>query len=93
MAKKFIQTELKNPVMEIVSSKIDRRNGELRVKWRVRGNIWVLGKEKVYTFISIMRLNGSNKVYRHEVTNMEIDQGKLQVHASIGALGEAQNTC
>merc|ERR1711868_65924 len=86
LAKTFIQSELKNPVMDVVSSKIDKRNGELRIKWRVHGKPRLLGNLKVYTFISILRLNGSHKVYRHEVTNMEIDQGKMQVHASIGAL-------
>jgi len=105
----YVNAELRDPQLDIISAKISKRKGEVTVKWRVSGTTrsnLILGRMngelKVYTFISNLQVdrreagteksseirgaeNGlTHRVVRHEITDIEIDQGKLVQQSRLG---------
>ena len=105
----YVKAELHDPQLDIIYAKINKRKGEVTVKWRVSGNTrsnLLLGRTsselKVYTFISnllVEQKNGRSKksseirakeiglthrVVRHEITDIEIDQGKVLQQTRLG---------
>merc|ERR1712130_737966 len=105
----YVNAELRDPQLDIISAKISKRKGEVTVKWRVSGTTrsnLILGRMngelKVYTFISNLQVDRrqagtekssevraneiglTHRVVRHEITDIEIDQGKLVQHSRLG---------
>jgi hypothetical protein len=78
IAKTFVSAELSNPSVTLMSSDIKPRLGLLEFKWTVHGEerlkFLSAGQPKVYTFISHLNVNDDCLVYRHTVTNIEIDK-------------------
>jgi hypothetical protein len=93
LSKTFVYSELLKPQLNIVYTKVNRKMGTLTIKWQVSGIerakmlLPNATKPKQYTFISILEVGGSNKVIKHEIRNMEIDQGAMMAKNKIGVLG------
>jgi len=105
----YVKAELHDPQLDIIYAKINKRKGEVTVKWRVSGNTrsnLLLGRTsselKAYTFISNLlveqkkarstksseirakEIELTHRVVRHEITDIEIDQGKVLQQSRLG---------
>ena len=83
IAKTFVSAELTNPIVTLMSSDIKPRLGLLEFKWTVHGDERIrflsTGPPKVYTFISHLNVNDDGLVFKHTVTNIEIDKSASNI--------------
>jgi len=87
VAVKKVSVELNHPVFEIMNSKVDRKRGQIEIKWRVAGRTKLhssLGRLiriredaglKDYRMISTLSVDNAGKVYSHIISDMEINSG------------------
>lgn len=87
VAVKKVSVELNHPVFEIMNSKVDRKRGQIEIKWRVAGRTKLhssLGRLiriredaglKDYRMISTLSVDNTGKVYSHVISDMEINSG------------------
>lgn len=87
VAVKKVSVELNHPVFEIMASKVDRKRGQIEIKWRVAGRTKLhssLGRLiriredaglKDYRMISTLSVDNAGKVYSHVISDMEINSG------------------
>jgi len=87
VAVKKVSVELNHPVFEIMNSKVDRKRGQIEIKWRVAGRTKLhssLGRlipirddsgQKDYRMISTLSVDNAGKVYSHVISDMEFNNG------------------
>jgi len=87
VAVKKVSVELNHPVFEIMNSKVDRKRGQIEIKWRVAGRTKLhssLGRLiriredaglKDYRMISTLSVDNTGKIYSHVISDMEINSG------------------
>jgi len=97
VAVKKVSVEMENPVFEIMNSKVDSKQGQIEIKWRVAGRTKLhssLGRliriredagMKDYRMISTLSVDNAGKVYRHVISDMEINTGPQVVRNDIFA--------
>lgn len=87
MAVKKVSVELNHPEFQIMNSKVDRKRGQIEIKWRVAGRTKLhssLGRlikirddagQKDYRMISTLSVDNTGKVYSHVISDMELNSG------------------
>jgi len=91
-----IKIELNNPTFTILRSRVDRKLGQIEIKWRITGQTKLnatISKiintgtgEKEYQMISTLTLNEKGKIFSHVISDMEINSGpKIGRSVAMGA--------
>jgi len=87
VAVKKVSVELNHPIFEIMNSKVDRKRGQIEIKWRVAGRTKLhssLGRLirirddaglKDYRMVSTLSVDNAGKVYSHVISDMEFNTG------------------